>query len=156
MGTDSLYNSGLESACTNLLTRAMQIYQSTFGLIPPIFVDIKFDKDRAIQLKYISPNKNALLCLWHACVLLLAISVSGIIFLVLLLRLLSQNYIKLSILETFILLLSLGYAILFFLCLIGFSRHRDLLPQINSFIKGGLKLGTNNNIFDFNVKIHRL
>ncbi len=129
-----------ESAFTPFLLKAAQIYTKTFGLFPPVFIDIIITNNKIVCLKICSFRKNKLQFAWSWIVLLFFICMWLSTVASLLKTLLSPS---ITILQVVALIFYLNYIMICLTSLAVFVRNKNVIYQINKFLRPGFNFGKN-------------
>ncbi len=126
-----------EFAFTPCLSKAIQIYTKTFGLIPPVFVDIKSDH-KVISLKLFCTNKTKIRLSWSLSILSFFI---GVWLSILASFLKTMDAPLLTTFQIVVLILYLSYIFIVLTSVAIFVRSKHILTQLNKFIHHGLNFG---------------
>ncbi len=133
----------VESVYTPWLQQAIKIYSKTLGRIPPILYDIRITETEQVFFKILPKFQKGWLTKWSFFILLLYRFVFVGCSLALLKLLFASNIKDTNILEIVLLFLYWYYTIIFQHYLHILEENRDLLTQIDLFLKHGLLLGNN-------------
>ncbi len=129
-----------ESALTPLLLKAAQIYTKTYGLFPPVFIDMLIKNNEIVCLKISSFKKNKLNFAWSWAVLLFIICMWLSNFAALLKTFLSPS---ITIFQMVMLIFFLNYSTICLTSLAIFVRNKHVIDEVNKFLRQGFNFGKN-------------